>query len=92
VDLGDRYRFLAAYKDKRPQERAAEAELTRRMERFIAAGQQAGALRADLSAEWTAAAYGGLLVAAMEQLHAGRLDRAAVGDQLTRTIAAAFAA
>jgi TetR/AcrR family transcriptional repressor of mexCD-oprJ operon len=92
VDLGDRYRFLAAFRDKRPEDRSTEAELTRRLERFIAAGQRAGELRADLTAEWIASAYGGLIVAAVDHLNERRLERAAMAEQLGRTVAAAFGA
>ncbi|MFI9168967.1 hypothetical protein [Streptomyces lincolnensis] len=58
----------------------------------VAAGQcvQAGELRGDLSPEWLVAAYGGLVVAALDQLDEQRLGSAAVGDELARTIVAAF--
>jgi len=92
VDLGDRYRFLAAFRDKRPEDRSADEELTRRLERFIAGGQGAGELRAGLTAEWIAAAYGGLIVAAVDHLNERGLPRATVADQLGRTVAAAFGA
>jgi AcrR family transcriptional regulator len=92
VDLGDRYRFLAAFRDKRPEDRSAEEELARRLERFIAAAQRAGELRADLTADWIAAAYGGLIVAAADHLNERGLERATVADQLSRTVAAAFGA
>lgn len=92
VDLGDRYRFLAAFRDRRPEDRSAEEELTRRLERFIAAGQRAGELRSDVTAEWIAAAYGGLIVAAVDHLNERGLQRGAAADQLGRTVAAAFGA
>jgi AcrR family transcriptional regulator len=87
VDLGDRYRWLTAHtKEHRPED---EQELTRTMERFVAERQKAGELRGDLSPQWIAAAIGGLMVAAVEQVTEHGLDRTATSDMLARTIAAA---
>ncbi|WP_371582101.1 TetR/AcrR family transcriptional regulator [Streptomyces sp. NBC_01314] len=83
--FGDRYRFLIASSDRRQN-------LTNTVEfkKYVADRQQAGELRGDLSPEWLVAAYGGLVVAALDQLDEQRLGSAAAGDELARTIVAAF--
>jgi len=63
-----------------------------RVERLIARGQDEGDLRTDLPRPWLVATFYSLMLAAAEEVNAGRLDPAQAGGVLVTTILAALTA
>lgn len=88
IALGDRYSFLDAHRDL--------GEKVRRQERdepllaWLEAQITAGTVK-PLGATWIQAAFGGLVGAAFEEIHAGRETRASATEKLSAILLAAFA-
>lgn len=86
--LGDRYGFLEAHRvlGEQVRRQPREEPLLAWLDAQIAAGTVK-----PLGAAWIQAAFGGLIGAAFEEIHAGHETRATATDKLSATLVAAFA-
>ncbi len=64
--------------------------LEARVRNLLSAGQQSGAFRSDLSADWLLATFHAVLHAAANEIDAGRLERAEASRVITATMLAAL--
>ena len=69
---------------------AHAGELEARVRNMLSAGQQSGAFRSDLSADWLMATFHAVLHAAANEIDAGRLERAEASRVITSTMLAAL--
>jgi AcrR family transcriptional regulator len=66
------------------------APVLERMIRLISRGQRSGDFDREASPDWLAAAFLGLMHTAADEVAAGRLDEAAAGEDLARSIPRVF--
>ncbi|MFI6595106.1 TetR/AcrR family transcriptional regulator [Nonomuraea sp. NPDC050536] len=72
--------------------RASHAKPLRRVEQIIQRGRDDGDFRTDLPLTWLVSTFFAILHTAAGEVEAGRLDRAAAGGTLQRTLASLLAA
>ncbi|MEU8244948.1 helix-turn-helix domain-containing protein [Nonomuraea sp. NPDC048916] len=86
--LGQHSRLFVAADATLPGEliREHHAGPLRRVERLIARGRDEGSFRTDLPLPWLVSTFLAVLHTAAAEVEAGRLDRAAAGETLTRTL------
>lgn len=72
--------------------RASHAKPLHRVEQLIQRGRDEGDIRTDLPLSWLVSTFFAILHTAAAEVEAGRLDRAAAGETLRRTLAPVFSA
>lgn len=89
LEIGDRYRFLVTDRSQEPtaeRRRAREERLGAPLYALIERGQATGELSRALSAPWMLTTLGAVLVAAIREIHAGRLAREDAPATVTATL------
>lgn len=89
LSLGARYSFLDAHRDLGEQVRRQQRDEP--LLAWLDAQIAAGTVR-PLGAGWIQAMFGGLVGAALEEIHAGRETAESAAEQLAATLLAAFVA
>jgi AcrR family transcriptional regulator len=86
VGVGDRYRVLGREISLDPRLLEQQQNVARPLLEAIRRGQTNGELRRDLPAPWVLASMGNLLVLALREIGAGRLDAATAAEIVAATL------
>lgn len=86
VGVGDRYRVLGREISLDPRALERQESVARPLLETIRRGQASGELRDDLPAAWVLASMGSLLVLALREIGAGRLDAEAAAGIVAATL------
>ena len=86
LEIGDRYRFLLA--EKLPEERRRERDerLAAPLFALVERGQASGEFNPELAPRWMLAVFGAVLVAALQEITDGRLERVEAAAAVTATL------
>jgi AcrR family transcriptional regulator len=91
LEVGDRYRFLLLAEDgHKKKDHKRDERLAAPLYALVERGQATGEFSRSLPARWMLEVLGHVIVAAVREIAAGRLDRDTAGKTVTRTLLHGF--